>query len=351
MLSYFCANYKLISLAERLHIFLIKIDNLKQANNGSGKVFLFDPSDNDKIVRLDIFLSSRLTALSRARIQTLIKRGEIRVNDCLTKPNYKLKAGDHVYISIPSQAINVLEPEAVDFNVIYEDESILVLNKPAGLVVHPAPGHTTGTLVHGLLQHCKHLSGIGGVIRPGIVHRLDKDTSGLLVVAKSDHAHENLSGQFSTHTVRKQYLAIVHGRIKCDEGKIDLPVGRHPTQRKKMAIVFSRGRSALTEWKKIEEFPAGCTLLSISIKTGRTHQIRVHFSHTGHPVIGDTVYGYGPNWWKNQSFPEKDLMVTISRQMLHSKRLGIIHPDSGRYMEFEAPVPDDMEIVLKALRK
>jgi 23S rRNA pseudouridine1911/1915/1917 synthase len=317
----------------------------------TNRTFSYEISDSAERTRLDIFLSSCSISLTRSRIQTLIKNGFVRVNNSPSKPSYQLRLGDRVSLSIPDPVPQVLSPEPVEFEVIHEDSSLIVLNKPAGLVVHPAPGHSAGTLVHGLLQHCRNLSGIGGVLRPGVVHRLDKDTSGLMVVAKNDHAHGLLSSQFKAGTVKKQYLALVHGTVEGNEGMIDLPIARHPVRRKEMSVAPSKGKRALSLWHKIEDFRSGFSLLSISIKTGRTHQIRVHLSHKGHPVVGDAVYGYGRRWWKGHPLvkKDKDIVHLIKRQMLHSNCLGFIHPDHGSHVEFRVPLPDDMKEVIDAL--
>lgn len=314
------------------------------------RIFFYDGPDEGKQVRLDVFVSSSSIGLSRSRIQALIKSGNIKLNNCLSRPSHKLKAGDEISVLIPPPSASMLEAEPVDFSIIHEDGSLIVLNKPAGLVVHPAPGHATGTLVHGLLQHCQDLSGIGGILRPGIVHRLDKDTSGLMVIAKNDYAHTFLAKQFKNGVVKKQYIALVHGRIKGDRGTIDLPIARHSTKRKQMSVALSAGRRALTFWEKIQEFDSGFSLLSLSLKTGRTHQIRVHLSHAGHPVVADAVYGYGRKWWKKQALRQTGMLPSIERQMLHSSKLGFIHPDQERYLEFEAPLPDDMEQMVHALK-
>ena len=298
--------------------------------------------------RLDVFLSSRSKELSRSRIQTLIKKGFVKVNRSTSKPSYKLKKDDHVQLTIPEPEPLTLKPEAVDFGILYEDESLIVIDKPPGVVVHPAPGHSKGTLVHGLLQHCRDLSGIGGVLRPGIVHRLDKDTSGLMVVAKTDRVHEALSRQFKAGKVKKQYIALVHGLTKTSAQDIELPISRHPRKRKEMAVVQS-GRRALTHWEKIEAFKSGFSLLSISISTGRTHQIRVHLSHTGYPVVGDPVYGQGLKRWERHPLYKKGILPTIKRQMLHAKNLGFMHPDQNRYLELESPLPNDLDHVILVL--
>ncbi len=323
---------------------------VSKMDHDSDRTFFYDVPEDIPEIRLDVFLFTRSIALSRSKIQALIRNGDVRINNCPSKPSYRLKAGDQVSLSIPFLPTQILEPEAVEFDIIHEDESIIVVNKPAGLVVHPSPGHSQGTLVHGLLQHCQGLSRIGGDLRPGVVHRLDKDTSGVMVVAKNDRAHSLLAQQFKSGTVKKEYVALVHGKIKREKGEIDLSIARHPKKRKEMSVTYSGGRRAITVWGKIEEFHCGFSLLKISLKTGRTHQIRVHLSHMGHPVAGDPVYGYGRKWWRKHPLFRKGVLPSIDRQMLHSRRLGISHPDKGAYVEFEAPLPADMERVLHDLR-
>ena len=317
-------------------------------NKKEGTFFYRIPDDCNNI-RLDVFLSSCPVGLSRSKIQSLIKNGDVTVNNGPAKPSHKLIPGDHVIISIPPAPPPVLRPEAIEFEIIHEDESLIVVNKPAGLVVHPAPGHATGTLVQGLLMHCSGLSGLGGTMRPGIVHRLDKDTSGLLVVAKNDLVHRFLQRQFKSGMVKKQYSALVHGLIDGNEGKIDVPIGRHPRRRKEMAVTPSGEKQALTFWRKTEEFTGGFSLLRVTIKTGRTHQIRVHLSHTGHPIVGDPVYGPGRYWWKKNPLFQKKA-PPIKRQMLHAEYLGFVHPTENLYLEFEAPLPEDMLHGIKFLR-
>jgi len=299
---------------------------------------------------LDLFLASRSLDISRSRIQELIRKGAVEVNQGPSWASYKTRAGDHIRITIPPPSPSSLEPEPVAFEIIHEDDSILVVNKPPGLVVHPAAGHATGTLVHGLLWHCSGLSGIGGVARPGIVHRLDKDTSGLMVVAKNDQAHAGLARQFKSGEVRKEYQALVHGKMRGRKGKIDLPIGRHPTKRKEMAVALNRGKVAITIWWLMERFESGFSLVAVSIKTGRTHQIRVHFSNMRHPVVGDQVYGYGKNWWKGHPLWKKGPLPLPQRQMLHAGSLGFCHPETGRFMTFEAAIPGDMEEMIGSLR-
>ena len=315
--------------------------------------FAFAISETDQDMRLDRFLSCQpAVGLTRSRIQSLVTEGHCRVNGDVSKPSYKVRPGDYISLEIPAPVPTVIEPEAVPFEIIHEDASLIVLAKPPGVVVHPSPGHPSGTLVHGLLSRTKDLSGIGGVLRPGIVHRLDKDTSGLMVVAKDDAAHAHLAGQFKQGTVEKKYMALVHGPVKENQGEIDLPIGRHPRKRKEMAVVQSGGRRALTLWKKMAEFTCGISLLCVTLKTGRTHQIRVHLSHMGHPVVGDLVYGYGRRGLKKRlNKGAESLLPLINRQLLHAQRLRFIHPVSNQYEEYEAPIPDDMVSVLTVLNR
>jgi len=319
-------------------------------NDESNRVISCSITGEDRDKRIDIFLASHAEGLTRSRAKELIKNGFVKVNGRSPKTGYRLKSGDQVSFSIPPVTPYHLEAEPVDFSLIHEDSWLMVLDKPPGVVVHPAPGHRTGTLVHGLLQRCDDLSGIGGVMRPGIVHRLDKDTSGLMVVAKNDRAHAFLAEQFKAGQVKKKYLALVHGIVRGSEGRMDFPIARHPRKRKEMSVQLSRGKKALTFWKKIEEFGSGFTLLSVSPKTGRTHQIRVHLSHVGHPIVGDPVYGYKRDWWKRHFPLRSHILPQITRQFLHAETLGFIHPDSERYREFKAPLPDDMDHILKGLK-
>lgn len=315
------------------------------------RVLFYHVSEEDGEQRVDTFLASRQQDLTRSRIQELIKEGYLEVNGLASKPSHRLKPGDHVRLAVPPVQPYPLEPEPVAFTPIHEDESIIVLNKPPGVVIHPAPGHSRGTLVHGLLHHCADLSGIGGALRPGIVHRLDKDTSGLMVVAKNDRAHACLSEQFKTGKVKKRYVAVVHGILKGDSGKIDLPISRHPRRRKEMSVATSGGKRALTRWRKQEELASRFTLISVAPKTGRTHQIRVHLAHWGHPILGDGVYGQGRNWWKRHVLAGNPALPAVERQMLHAECLGFIHPASGLYCEFRIPPPEDMTSLLEALRR
>jgi 23S rRNA pseudouridine1911/1915/1917 synthase len=315
----------------------------------SARIFTCRVTDDDG-TRLDVYLSHQLPELSRARIQAIIREGFVTINGRSSKPSHQLKAGDRIAAIIPPMPQWELRAEPVPFGIIYEDPFVIIVNKPPGLVVHPAPGHSSGTLVHGLLEHCRDLSSAGESTRPGIVHRLDKDTSGIIVVAKNDPSHEFLVEQFKSGLVKKEYLAVAHGKFSGESGKIESPIGRHPKRRKEMAVVQSGGRRAFTKWRKLEEFTAGFTFLSVSIHTGRTHQIRVHLSNIGHPVAGDPVYGYGRRWWKNKSIYKRGRIPMPERQMLHAKRLGFMHPASRKYVEFEAPMAEDMERLIQALR-
>jgi 23S rRNA pseudouridine1911/1915/1917 synthase len=289
----------------------------------------------DEGKRIDVFLAAELD-YTRSYIKKLIVDGLVFVNGKTVKPSYKVKENDEVVLNIPeAEKIDVL-PENIPLDILYEDDDIIVINKPQGMVVHPAPGNYSGTLVNALLYHCKNLSGINGILRPGIVHRLDKDTSGVMVVAKNDKAHISLSNQIKERSVFKKYVAIVEGVIKDEEGKIEAPIGRHPVDRKKMAVIED-GRYALTLYKVLERFKEN-TLVEAVIKTGRTHQIRVHMAYIGHPIVGDHVYGF-----KRQKFK-------LEGQALHSSVLGFMHPTKGVYMEFEAPLPEYFKKLIEILR-
>ena len=314
------------------------------------KTFIFQKSSEEIDVRLDRFLSAkRGLEVSRAKIQNLIKVGAVTINGERKRPSYQLKPGDRIRISTPPPTVRLEASEDVDFDLLYEDNSILVVNKPPGLVVHPSSGHYRGTLVHGLLYKCPELSSFSGPGRPGIVHRLDKDTSGVMVVAKSDRAHNLLANQFKKREVKKRYLALVHGHVAQEKGVVDLPIKRHPAKRKRMSTSLLGGRVARTEWELISIFSLGFSLLRISPYTGRTHQIRVHLAYMGYPVVGDTLYGYGRRWWRRQSPIINETLTLVKRQMLHAELLGFIHPDSLRWVEFEAPPPMDMGCLLNWL--
>lgn len=320
-------------------------------NNEQGRKIRYCIETDEADTRIDIYLASRVEGFTRSRIQSLVREANVTVNGLPVKTSYRVKAGDDITLYIPPPSTYSLEPEPLELSLIFEDASIIVLEKPPGLVIHPAPGHKSGTLVHGLLHHCRDLSGIGGILRPGIVHRLDKDTSGLLVVAKNDNAHNFLSGQFKRGKVNKKYLTIVHGSPESKKGKIALPISRHPIKRKEMAVSTLKGKKALTLWEMDESIGDKFSLLSVIIKTGRTHQIRVHMSHLGHPVVGDPVYGHKKSWWEKNTPSAMHVLSLVKRQMLHSASLGFIHPATGEYMEFSSPIPNDMKLVISELKK
>lgn len=292
--------------------------------------------------RLDRWLSEQLTEFSRSRIQKLIESGRVKLNNqvCNSK-KIKVVTGDRIYLAIPQPEKLDLTPENIPLDILYEDKHLIIVNKPSGMVVHPAPGHYQGTLVHALLYHCPTLAGIGGVERPGIVHRLDKDTTGAIVVAKSDRAHQDLQAQIKAKTARREYWGIVYGCFAEETGTIDLPIGRHGRDRKKMAVipVEKGGREAVTHWKILERI-GNYSLIQFLLATGRTHQIRVHCSHQGHPLLGDSTYG-----------SNRSLKVNLSGQALHAKQLSLVHPMSGELLEAIAPLPAEFTKLLGVLRK
>jgi 23S rRNA pseudouridine1911/1915/1917 synthase len=301
--------------------------------------------------RLDRLAAELLPEYSRAFAARMIRRGELRVNGLAAKPAYRVVAGDILTARKPAPEQVSYGPEPIALDVIFEDAALIVLNKPAGLVVHPAPGHPGGTLVNGLLYHCPELREREDAHRPGIVHRLDKDTSGVMVVAKNRAAHEALARQFKQRSVTKRYLAIVRGRLSALEGRITLPIGRHPTARKQMSTVTRKARAAETLWQCIEQFEAAA-LLALELKTGRTHQIRVHCAAMHHPIIGDPVYGgRRPMSDAKAHAPLGRQLAAVSRQMLHAWRLAFDHPRDGCRREFEAPLPQDMQNLLHELRQ
>ncbi len=310
----------------------------------------FKVHDSDLHKRLDHFLVEQGVPYSRSQIKKWIDDGRLSVNGQREKGGYRLKIGDFLELLPEAPTPLALTPENIPLSINYEDQDLLVLDKPAGLVVHPAPGNYSGTLVQALLFHCHDLSGIGGVLRPGIVHRLDKDTSGLMVVAKNDMAHQRLIHQFQTGKVTKEYQALVWGHPLRSQGRIESPIGRHPVQRKKMAVNAIHGKPALTEWQVIERFPQGITWLKLVIKTGRTHQIRVHLSSQGWPVVGDPLYGGKKNIPPPQRGGTVDVQKEISRQLLHACRLAFFHPTTHNYLDFSSSNPKDMETLIQSLR-
>jgi len=288
--------------------------------------------------RIDVWLAKHMEDHSRSHIQKLIQTGQVMVNGIIVKSNYKVRKGDNINISVPEAQILNVEPENIEIDILYEDDDIIVVNKPKNMVVHPAAGNFSGTLVNALLSHCKDsLSDINGIIRPGIVHRIDKDTTGVLVVAKNNRAHEVLSQKLKNHDIVRVYEAIADGVIKEDEATIDAPIGRHPTDRKKMAVNVKNSREATTHFKVLERFPKH-TYIECRLETGRTHQIRVHMAYIGHPLLGDKVYGK-----KKQPFD-------LEGQVLHAKVLGFEHPISGKYMEFTAELPEYFKDILRDFR-
>jgi 23S rRNA pseudouridine1911/1915/1917 synthase len=312
-------------------------------------VLSFATTESEAGHRLDTVIVARLPTLSRSRANRLIRTGHITVNGLIKKPGYLTRPGDIIRSQIPSPEPITCRPEAISLSILHEDRDVIVLNKPPGFVVHPGAGHNSRTLVNALLSHCPDLEGVGGRIRPGIVHRLDKDTSGALVVAKNHMAHEKLSAQFKMRQVRKVYLALVYGEVKLPAGVIDFPIGRHPTDRKKMSTQSRRSRPTETRWKVKEAF-SGVTLLEIDLRTGRTHQVRVHCAAIGHPVVGDATYGGKRRWKDLAPGPMQDILGAIRRQMLHAWQLSFVHPRTGQWMNFESPLPKDMASVLESLR-
>ncbi|MGB3692782.1 MAG: RluA family pseudouridine synthase [Spirulinaceae cyanobacterium] len=303
------------------------------------KHFSLQVKDNGD--RLDRWLAENLPDLSRSRLQKLIVDGCVEVNEEICQAKKRLvQRGDRLQVNLPPVEVLEIKPEDIPLDILYEDEEIVFVNKPAGLVVHPAPGHEDGTLVNALLFHCHDLASIGGVKRPGIVHRLDKDTSGVLVVAKTDIAHQSLQKQIQDKVALKEYLGVVHGSPKGDSGTIDLPIGRHLINRKQMSVLpLEKGaREAVTHWQVTERL-GNYTLMKFRLETGRTHQIRVHATHTGYPLVGDPVYGSGVS-----------VGVNLSGQALHAQKLGLFHPISGEWLEAIAPLPDDFTKLLRVLR-
>ena len=288
--------------------------------------------------RIDKCISNYLESLSRSYIQKIIKDGKAYVNDAVVKANYKVKVDDKVQFEIPDCEEPDIPPQDIPLDILYEDKDILIVNKPKDMVVHPAPGHYEGTLVNAIMFHCKdELSGINGVLRPGIVHRIDKDTTGSIIICKNDEAHRKIAQQLKEHSITRKYRAIVYGRIMEEEGTVNAPIGRHPTDRKKMAINEKNGKPAVTHYKVLERFDK-YTYIECQLETGRTHQIRVHMTSIGHPLLGDEVYG-------NAKCPFK-----LEGQTLHAMTIGFIHPTTGEDVEYEAPLPEYFEHLLQILR-
>ena len=301
--------------------------------------FTFGAEQEDVGTRIDVFLADAMENLSRSGVQKLIEEGHITLNGGRTKANYKLRERDIIDVEVPEVKEVEILPEDIPLDILYEDADVIVVNKPQGMVVHPAPGHTSGTLVNALMFHCgNELSGINGEKRPGIVHRIDKDTSGLLVVAKTDAAHQALTEQMSVHSIHRVYHAVVYGNLKEDTGFVEAPIGRDPKDRKKMAVTQQNSKYAYTGWQVLERF-GNFTYIACKLKTGRTHQIRVHMASIGHPLAGDAVYG------------PKNCIRSLNGQCLHAKELGFVHPATGEWMQFDSSLPDWFQDYLSRLRK
>ena len=287
--------------------------------------------------RIDKFLAEQYENLSRSFLQKLLKSGEVMVDGRPVKASYKVAEGDLISFEVPEAVEPEIVPEDIPLDILYEDHDVILVNKPKGMVVHPAAGHYTGTLVNALMFHCKEdLSGINGVLRPGIVHRIDMDTTGVIIACKNDLAHNSIAAQLKEHSITRRYQAIVHGALKDDEGVIDEPIGRSPKDRKKMAVNYNNGKSAVTHYKELTRFK-DFTHIECRLETGRTHQIRVHMASIGHPLLGDAVYGPAKCPYKLQG------------QTLHAGILGFVHPRTGEYMEFSAPLPEYFEELLRKL--
>ena len=302
--------------------------------------------------RLDVFLTHHVENATRSRVQRAIREGTVLVDGCVARPSHSVTPGEHIRVTLPSPPPQRAEPEHIPLDIVYEDDDLIVLNKPAGMVVHPAHGNRTGTLVNALLHHVRGLAGVGTEGRPGIVHRLDKDTSGLLVVAKNEHAHAFLARQFAERSIVREYHALVWGHLTGRSGLIEANLGRSKSDRKKMAVVAG-GKTAATEYTRLEEFPF-LSLVRLKLRTGRTHQIRVHLAHVGHPVFGDPVYNGRRIMAGNRSSRQKaevqNLLKVLPRQALHAKTLGFVHPSTRKSMMFDSPLPADMAAVLSLLK-
>ncbi len=299
----------------------------------------FVVAEEDQDTRIDKYLTDCCGNLSRSYLQKLLKSGDVLVNEKPVKSSYKISEGDVITCHVPEAVEPEILAEPISLDILYEDEDVILVNKPKGMVVHPAAGHTSGTLVNGLMNHCRgQLSGINGVMRPGIVHRIDMDTTGVLIVCKNDMAHREIAAQLKEHSITRRYRAIVHGVIKEEEGTVNAPIGRHPVDRKKMSINERNGKEAITHYKVLERFQE-FTYIECRLETGRTHQIRVHMASIHHPLLGDQVYGL-----------EKCPFKNLQGQTLHAGVLGFIHPRTGQYMEFSAPLPQYFEELLRKLR-
>ena len=305
-----------------------------------GKILEFQVVEQQSGNRIDKFIAAQQEDFTRSYLQRLIKENYVKVNEKIAKANYKVATGDNITIFIPTPTPLNIQAENIPLDILYEDQDIILINKGKGMVVHPAPGHYSGTIVNGLLYHCKNqLSGINGIMRPGIVHRIDRNTTGVIVVCKNDKSHNFISEQLKEHSITRRYFAIAYHYFKEKEGVIDAPIGRHPIDRKKMSVNYKNGKSAITHYSVIEELKDNFSYIQCQLKTGRTHQIRVHMASIHHPLLGDDVYG-----------PKKS-NYKLEGQVLHAKTLGLIHPTTHKYMEFEAPLPEYFSKLLEKLQK
>ncbi|SFD59830.1 23S rRNA pseudouridine1911/1915/1917 synthase [Paenibacillus catalpae] len=306
--------------------------------NESEELLEFEVSPERAGERIDKFVTDSLNeeSISRTQVQDWIKSGAVHVNQNTVKSNYKVSSGDQVALRIPEPEDAAIAAENIPLNIVYEDSDVIVINKPRGMVVHPAAGHSSGTVVNALMYHCKDLSGINGVLRPGIVHRIDKDTSGLLMAAKNDLAHVSLAEQLKEHTVSRKYIALVHGNLPHDQGTIDAPIGRDQNDRKLFTVTDKNSKHSVTHFVVLERL-GDYTIVELQLETGRTHQIRVHMKYIGYPLAGDPIYG-------------RNKTVALKGQALHAALLGFKHPRTGEFLEFEAPIPADMEHVINSLR-
>jgi 23S rRNA pseudouridine1911/1915/1917 synthase len=310
------------------------------------------PGEEHAGERLDRFLTEQLPELSRSQVKRLIDDGQVRIAGAAVKAGLKLRGGEAVQVVLPEPEPATAAPEAIPLAVLYEDSHLIVIDKPAHMVVHPAPGHRDGTLVNALLHHCRDLSGIGGALRPGIVHRLDKDTSGVMVATKDDQTHQQLGRQFKAHTIHRRYRALVHGLVQNQQGTIDRPIGRHSAQRLKMSSSTRRGRRAVTHWQVLRRYDRDrLTLLELALETGRTHQIRVHLAEMNLPVVGDPLYGGAHLARGLADVRLRRLIEQLDRQFLHAWQLGFVHPHSGLTLEFSAVLPPDLQGVIDYLER
>lgn len=307
------------------------IIDFEDENDDENEIIIVSEIENE---RIDVYVSSQIEDMSRSSVQKLIADGNITVNEKIIKSNYKIKINDSIRINLPEPEVLDVAAENIPLDIVYEDDDLAVINKPQGMVVHPAPGHYSGTLVNGLMHHLKNLSSINGVMRPGIVHRLDMNTSGVMLVAKNDKSHNFLAKCLKEHCINRIYYALVEGNIKDDSGTIDAPLGRSDKDRKKRTVTFKNSKCAVTNYWVIERY-GKYTLIKLKLETGRTHQIRVHMKYIGHPVVGDDVYGSKTN------------RFCLKGQLLHSKSVGFVHPTTKEYMEFESDLPEYFQKVLR----